>query len=183
MSIVVAAMIGSVITGKVTNKWGKRQACLGSLLFHSSRFGRYGFVDDVCKLLSHGCRSVYLWFGGGHGIARHAKLGHGTRSQSTSRRRSYSHFYFPAAGVSFGNRNSWSPTESWYTATCKGTTAEGFASISLAFETAHGQDAMQAQALRSAASSAYAYAILIAFCVTAALCSFWWQDLSHIYRN
>ena len=33
MSIVVAAMIGSVITGKVTNKWGKRQACLGSLLF------------------------------------------------------------------------------------------------------------------------------------------------------
>ena len=27
------------------------------------------------------------------------------------------------------------------------------------------------------------YAILIAFCVTAALCSFWWQDLSHIYRN
>ena len=55
--------------------------------------------------------------------------------------------------------------------------------MSLAFETAHGQDAMQAQALRAAASSAYAYAILIVFCVTAALCSFWWQDLSHIYRN
>ena len=124
---------------------------------------------------------MYLWFGGGHGIARHAKLGHGTRSQSTSRRWGCSHFYFPAAGVSFGNWNFWSPTESWYTATCKGTTAEGFASISLAFETAHGQDAMQAQALRAAASSAYAYAILIVFCVMAALCSFWWQDLSHIY--
>lgn len=83
----------------------------------------------------------------------------------------------------FENWNFWSPTESWYTATCKGTTAEGFASISLAFQTAHGQDAMQAQALRAAASSAYAHAILIVFCVTAALCSFWWQDLSHIYRN
>ncbi len=49
-------------------------------------------------------------------------------------------FLFQQLECLFGELEFWSPTESCI-ATCKGTTAEGFASISLAL--AHKQDAMQ----------------------------------------
>lgn len=54
-----------------------------------------------------------------------------------------------------------------YAAACRGTAAEGFASISLAFEAADAQSASQAHAVRAAASSAYAHAVLVAFCAAA----------------
>lgn len=86
MSIVVAAMIGSVITGKVTNKWGKRQACLGSLLFIVVGLAVMALSTTSANYYLMAAGQCICGLGGGHGIARHAKSRHGTRSQSTSRR-------------------------------------------------------------------------------------------------
>ena len=54
-----------------------------------------------------------------------------------------------------------------YAVACRGTAAEGFASISLAFKAADTRGAWQAEAVRAAASSAYAHAVLVAFCAAA----------------
>ena len=169
MPMVVAAMIGSVITGKVTNKWGKRRACLGSLLFivlglavmalstTSANYYLMAAGQCICGLgMGMGLPAMQSW-----GMERvlNQQVGGGAALIST----------FQQVGCLLGIGILGSLTGSWYAAACEGTVAESFASISLAFEAAHGQDAMQAQALRAAASSAYAYAILIAFCVTAIL--------------
>lgn len=167
MPMVIAAMAGSAITKQVADGLGKRRACMGSLalialglvvMAVSTTLMGYPFMvvgQCACGLgMGMGLPTMQGW-----GMERvpNQRAGGGSALIST----------FQQLGCLVGIGSLGSIVGSVYAATCRGGAAEGFASISLAFEAADTQSDVQAQAIRTAASGAYAHAILVTFCVTA----------------
>ena len=167
MPMVIAAMAGSAITKQVADGLGKRRACMGSLalialglvvMAVSTTLMGYPFMvvgQCACGLgMGMGLPTMQGW-----GMERvpNQRAGGGSALIST----------FQQLGCLVGIGSLGSIVGSVYAATCRGGAAEGFASISLAFEAAGTQSDVQAQAIRTAASGAYAHAILVTFCVTA----------------
>lgn len=167
MPMVIGAMAGSVVTGRVASGWGKRRACVASLVIialglvimaiSTAHVGYTLMVVGQCACglgMGMGLPAMQGW-GMERVTDRHA--GGGSALVST----------FQQLGCLLGIGVLGSLVGSSYAAACRGGAAEGFSSISLAFEAADAQGGAQAQAIRAAASSAYAHAILVSFCMTA----------------
>ena len=169
MPMVIAAMVGSVITKQIADGLGKGRACMGSLILialglvvmaASTTLVGYPFMvvgQCACGLgMGMGLPAMQGW-----GMERvpNQRAGGGSALIST----------FQQLGCLVGIGSLGSIVGAVYAATCSGGAAGGYASISLAFEAADARDVLQAQAIRAAASNAYAHAILVAFCVTAAV--------------
>ena len=167
MPMVVAAMVGAAITRKVSDRLGKRRACVASLVLialglavmaASTAVAGYPLMvvgQCACGLgMAMGLPVMQGW-----AMERvpDRRRGGGSALVST----------FQQLGCLIGIGALGSLVGSSYAAACRGTAAEGFASISLAFEAADAQSASQAHVVRAAASSAYAHAVLVAFCAAA----------------
>ena len=167
MPMVVAAMVGAAITRKASDRLGKRRACVASLVLialglavmaASTAVAGYPLMivgQCACGLgMAMGLPVMQGW-----AMERvpDRRRGGGSALVST----------FQQLGCLIGIGALGSLVGSSYAAACRGTAAEGFASISLAFEAADAQSASQAHAVRAAASSAYAHAVLVAFCAAA----------------
>mgnify|MGYP002747199593 CR=1 FL=1 len=167
MPMVAAAMVGAAITRKASDRLGKRRACVASLVLialglavmaASTAVAGYPLMvvgQCACGLgMAMGLPVMQGW-----AMERvpDRRRGGGSALVST----------FQQLGCLIGIGALGSLVGSSYAAACRGTAAEGFASVSLAFEAAGAQSASQAQAVRAAASGAYAHAVLVAFCVAA----------------
>lgn len=167
MPMVVAAMVGAAITRKASDRLGKRRACVASLVLialglavmaASTAVAGYPLMvvgQCACGLgMAMGLPVMQGW---AMECVPDRRRGGGSALVST----------FQQLGCLIGIGALGSLVGSSYTAACRGTAAEGFASISLAFEAADARGASQAHAVRAAASSAYAHAVLVAFCAAA----------------
>lgn len=167
MPMVIGAMAGSVITGRVASGWGKRRTCIGSLVLialglavmavSTTSMGYPLMVVGQCACglgMGMGLPAMQGW---GMECVTDRHAGGGSALIST----------FQQLGCLLGIGVLGSLVGSSYAAACRGGAAEGFSSISLAFEAADAQGGAQAQAIRAAAATAYAHAILVAFCIAA----------------
>lgn len=169
MPMVVAAIAGSAVAGRAADGWGKGRACAASLalialglavMAVSTAHAGYPLMvagQCACGLgMGMGLPAMQGW-----GMERVAdrQAGGGSALIST----------FQQLGCLLGIGSLGSIAGSAYDAACRGGAAEGFASVSLAFEAADAQGGARAQAIRAAASAAYSHAILVALCVTAAV--------------
>ena len=167
MPMVVAAMAGSVITRRAADVLGKGRVCVGSLVFIALGLVVMAASTAVAgyplMVVGQGACGMGMGMGlpvmQGWGMERvpDRQAGGGSALIST----------FQQLGCLVGIGALGSLVGSAYAAVCSGSAAEGFASISLAFEAADAQGGPRAQEIRAAASGAYAHAILVAFCVTA----------------
>ncbi len=167
MPMVIAAMAGSAVTRRVADGLGKRRACMGSLVLialglaimaaSTTLMGYPLMVVGQCGCGLGMGMGLPVMQGWGMERVPNRRAGGGSALIST----------FQQLGCLVGIGSLGSIVGSVYAATCRGGVAEGFASLSLAFEAAGTQSDVQAQAIRAAASNAYAHAILVTFCVTA----------------
>ena len=164
MPMVAAAMVGAAITRKASDRLGKRRACVASLVLISLGLAVMAASTAVAgyPLMVVGQCACGLGMAMGLPVMQgwamervpDRRRGGGSALVST----------FQQLGCLIGIGALGSLVGSSYAAACRGTAAEGFASVSLAFEAAGAQSASQAQAVRAAASGAYAHAVLVAFC-------------------
>lgn len=167
MPMVGAAMVGAAVTRRVAEQLGKRRACVASLVLIALGLAVMGVSTAVvgyplmvvgqcaCGLgMAMGLPVMQGW---GMERVHQQQRGGGSALIST----------FQQLGCLIGIGAIGSLVGSTYAASCRGTAAEGFRSVALAFEAADAQGAPQAEAVRAAASSAYAHAVLVAFCVAA----------------
>lgn len=167
MPMVIAAMAGSAVTRRIADGLGKRRACMGSLVLIALGLAIMAASTTLMgyPLMVVGQCGCGLGMGMGFPVMQgwgmervpNRRAGGGSALIST----------FQQLGCLVGIGSLGSIVGSVYAATCRGGVAEGFASLSLAFEAAGTQSDVQAQAIRAAASNAYAHAILVTFCVTA----------------
>ena len=167
MPMVGAAMVGAAVTRRVAEQLGKRRACVASLVLIALGLAVMGVSTAVvgyplmvvgqcaCGLgMAMGLPVMQGW-----GMERVLQQQRGGGSALIST--------FQQLGCLIGIGAIGSLVGSTYAASCRGTAAESFRSVALAFEAADAQGAPQAEAVRAAASSAYAHAVLVAFCVAA----------------
>lgn len=167
MPMVIAAMAGSAVTRRIADGLGKRRACMGSLVLIALGLAIMAASTTLMgyPLMVVGQCGCGLGMGMGFPVMQgwgmervpNRRAGGGSALIST----------FQQLGCLVGIGSLGSIVGSVYAATCRGGVAEGFASLSLAFEAAGTQSDVQAQAIRAAASNAYTHAILVTFCVTA----------------
>lgn len=166
MPMVGAAIAGSVIAKHLADRVGKRGACIGSLICIA--LGLVGMalstIGASYPVLIAGQCVCGLGMGMGLPVMQSWGIEHVSEQQAGGAAALIS--TFQQIGCLVGISALGSLVGSLYVTACRGSAAEGFASIALAFEAAN-QDATHAQAIRDAASGAYAHAILITFCITA----------------
>lgn len=190
MPMVSTTMAGAALVQPAARRLGKRCACVGSLAI------------IACGLTAMGVSTLAVGYyplmavgqcvcGLGMGVGFSTMQGWGMEQVPSERSGGGSALIstFQQIGCLLGVGCLGSLVGMTYASACAGSAAEGPATISMAFELAATQDVAQGQAIRAAATEAYAHAILVTFGVTAvaitlmAVAIAWWSGSGRLGRE